>query len=125
MPKEPRNRKPKSKGKEPSSTRLPETPEELAEYVDTHSLGESLDEFEVVTETFQLAPELEKKIRERAEERFKKTLISLRLENRQIEDAKQIAREKGLAYQTMMRVWIQEGIERARKESSRKKRSAA
>lgn len=46
--------------------------EDLVEHVDTDSLdGKALDELEIVTGSLRLTPDLEKKIRDRAEERRK------------------------------------------------------
>jgi len=53
---------------------MPESrkPEDFVDHTDTHSLsGEALDEIEVVTDSLKLTPDLEKKIRDRAEERRK------------------------------------------------------
>ena len=61
---------------------------------------------------------LKARIVRRARERLKKKLLTLRLENRQIEDARRIATEKGMGYLTLMRVWIQEGIRREKAKAS-------
>lgn len=81
--------------------------EEEAEFWSTHSLMDYIDETE--PEHLTLDPELQKKIRQKA--RLKKR-ITLRLDHEQIEAAKEIAEEKGLPYQTLIRVWIVEGIKR-------------
>ncbi len=54
----------------------------------------------------ELAPALERRIRER----MKKRLLAIRLENWQIARAKEIARKKGVPYQRLMREWISRGI---------------
>ncbi len=45
-----------------------------------------------------------------------KKAVTLRLENQQIARAKEVARRKSVPYQTLMRMWIAEGLA---KESSR------
>jgi hypothetical protein len=59
-----------------------------------------------------------------ARDLMKKRLLTLRLERRQIDDARRIALEKGLGYLTLMRVWIQEGIMREARRSVRTVRSS-
>jgi predicted DNA binding CopG/RHH family protein len=43
---------------------------------------------------------------------FRKKPVTLRLEARQIQRAKQLARAKSLSYQALLRNWISEGIAR-------------
>lgn len=79
----------------------------IAKFWDTHDSTEYLDDMEEVKEPFELDPRLEKKIRER----HTKRLLTLRLEQGQIADARRIAAKKGMGYQTLLRVWIQAGIQ--------------
>jgi predicted DNA binding CopG/RHH family protein len=79
---------------------------EMAEFWDTHSVADYWDQFEQVK--VELAPELAA----RAAGRPKTKRITLRLRVPQIEAAKEIARKKDIPYQTLMRSWIAQGIER-------------
>lgn len=78
---------------------------EAAEFWETHDVTEFLDELEETEE--KVSPELRRKVVERAE--LKKP-VTLRLEPRQVEKAKEIARKKSVPYQTLLRMWIAEGI---------------
>ena len=82
------------------------TEQEEAEFWDTHDTLEYLESDEPVK--LELDSELAAKIRERA----KTKRVTLRLRLSQIEDAKVIAMEKDIPYQTLMRSWIAEGIKR-------------
>lgn len=86
--------------------------EEEARYWETHSVAEIWDQLKPVR-PFKLPPEQVKAIRERCQRR--KQAISLRLESRQILQAKRIARRKSIGYQTQLRLWIAEGIQREQK----------
>lgn len=79
---------------------------EEAEFWDTHNSLDYLESDEPVR--LELDPGLAAKIRERS----KTKRITLRLRLSQIEDAKKIAREKDIPYQTLMRSWIAQGIKR-------------
>ena len=79
--------------------------EEEAEYWDTHSLADYWDKLEPVT--VELEPGLKIEIKERALKR-----ITLRLRPNQIEAVKEIARKKDIPYQTLIRSWIVEAIEK-------------
>jgi CopG antitoxin of type II toxin-antitoxin system len=52
-------------------------------------------------------PRLRRRIDERAAQ---KKAITLRLETQQIERAKLVAQRKSIPYQTLMRMWIAEGL---------------
>ncbi len=80
------------------------TAEEEAEFWETHSVSDYWEELEPVKE--ELDPELKAKIKARAN--LKR--VTLRLSQEQIAAAKRIAAEKGIPYQTLMRMWIVEGI---------------
>jgi hypothetical protein len=56
--------------------------------------------------------EISGELKKRIEEHKKKKLLTLRLNPEQIEKTKKIAVQKGIGYLTLMRNWIQEGIER-------------
>lgn len=59
----------------------------------------------------RVSPALRRRVAERAE--LKKP-VTLRLETRQIEAAKRVARLKSIPYQTLLRVWIAEGLAKER-----------
>ncbi len=84
------------------------TAEEEAEFWETHSVSDYWDEFRPVKE--KLDPKLKAKIKSRAN--LKR--VTLRLSQEQIAAAKRIATEKGIPYQTLMRMWIVEGIKAQR-----------
>ena len=95
-----------------------ETVDEAVEFFETHDTAPYLDDMESGPEELILDPKLKAKIVRRARARLKKQLLTLRLEARQIEDARRIAIQKGMGYLTLMRVWIQEGIRREKKKAS-------
>ena len=103
----PRKELPEFKGDE-----LPEfaSEEEMAEFFDRYSFAEAMKKGLFEPDEVELAPELAAKIRERS----KTKRITLRLRVSQVEAAKEIAREKDIPYQTLMRSWIAEGIRRER-----------
>ena len=82
--------------------------EEAAEFFDSHSLAKAMERGLFEPEEAELDPELAARIRERAKTRR----VTLRLKVSQIEAAKEIARKKDIPYQTLMRSWIAQGIER-------------
>ena len=84
------------------------TEEEETRFWDTHSPLDYPCEFMDVKEPFEFAPSLLKKAAERREER--KRSLTLRMGQRQIDLAKVIAKYRGLGYQTLMRIWVIEGI---------------
>lgn len=57
------------------------------------------------------SPALRRRVAERAE--LKKP-VTLRLEPQQIAAAKQVARRKSVPYQTLLRMWIAEGLTKER-----------
>jgi predicted DNA binding CopG/RHH family protein len=79
---------------------------EEAEFWDTHNSLDYLESDEPVE--IELDPELAAKIRERAQTKR----VTLRLRVSQIEAAKEIARKKDIPYQTMIRSWVAEAIQR-------------
>lgn len=92
--------------------RMPEIPgfrseEEEAEFWSTHSTADYLDDTEPAE--LEVDPELRAKVEARA--KVKKP-VTLRLDAEQIASAKAIAREKGIPYQTLIRMWVVEGIKR-------------
>lgn len=89
------------------SKKVPEfrNEEEEACFWDEHDSIEFIEDFEPVE--IEVASELEGVILNKRE--LKKP-VTLRLEPRQIEAVKFIASKKGLPYQTLIRMWIVEGI---------------
>lgn len=84
------------------------TEKEEAHFWNTHSPLDYPGEFMDVGEPFEFAPILLKKAAERRQER--KRSLTLRMGQRQIDLAKVIAKYRGLGYQTLMRIWVIEGI---------------
>lgn len=80
------------------------TDEEAAEFFDTHDTSELLDALPEVGPIIDARPPLKP--------------ISLRLPPETIEEAKRVARRKGIAYQTLLRLWIHERIDRERGRAS-------
>lgn len=74
--------------------------EEEAEFWDTHTPIDILDQLEPVE--LEVAGDLKKKIEER--------LLALCLDSDQIKKAKEIAQKKGVGYLALIRRWIQAGI---------------
>ena len=88
--------------------RIPEfkSEEEEAEFWATHSPEDFADELEPVDIEFTLS----KKLRTKHAARRCKKQLTIRLEQRQIDAARAIAAHKGIGYQTLLRMWIVEGI---------------
>ena len=86
---------------------------EEAEFWSAHSLAEIWDQLEPIE--MEVSP----RARRVTLQRTRKKPVTLRLEERQIALAKQLARAKSLSYQALMRSWISEGI--AREGSERRK----
>lgn len=80
--------------------------EEEAEFWETHSVTDYIDQLEPADEIFTLSPILAQRIQERA----KKRLVSIRLAEWEIEQSKQIAKRMKIPYQTLMREWIDQGL---------------
>ena len=80
---------------------------EEAEFWDTHSMASLWDQLEAVK--VKLSSSLAAKMRER---RKAKKLISLRLEQNQIESLKNVASRKGIGYLTLIRMWVMERLSR-------------
>jgi predicted DNA binding CopG/RHH family protein len=89
--------------------------EEAAEYFATHSVAEIWDELPEVKAP-RLSNRLEKAVRERRA--VAKSPISIRLDAEQIAVAKKIAAAKSVGYQTQLRMWIAEGIQREKRKAS-------
>ncbi|MGB9662405.1 MAG: CopG family antitoxin [Moorellaceae bacterium] len=79
---------------------------EEVEFWDTHNTLDYLESDEPAG--IELDPDLEAKIRERQ----KTKRVTLRLRVSQIEAVKEIARRKDIPYQTLIRSWIAEAIQR-------------
>jgi predicted DNA binding CopG/RHH family protein len=89
------------------------TEAEESEFWSTHSLAEIWDQLEPIE--IEVSPTACRVTLQRT----RKKPVTLRLEERQIALAKQLARATSLSYQALMRSWISEGI--AREESERRK----
>ena len=74
---------------------------------DTHSVVDYLENTEEVEEPVQLSEKLKNKIKQR-----KKRLLTIRLDEEIIEATKKTANKKAVGYQTLMRMWIVEGLNR-------------
>ena len=80
--------------------------EEETRFFETHSMAGYWDQLEDVDQVIELAPALARRI----QERMKKRLVALRIEEWQIQRAKEIARREHVPYQQLMREWISVGI---------------
>ena len=85
------------------------TEEEEIKFWDTHSLTDYIDDTEEVKEPIVLSEELKSKILSR---RKLKKPLTLRLDPELIERTKLVAQKKAVGYQTLMRMWIAEGLNR-------------
>ena len=72
--------------------------QEESEFWDTHSFADYLDDTEEVDVRF-------------VDTRPAKTQISLRLEPETITRLKELARRKGIGYQTLIRMWVIERLQ--------------
>jgi predicted DNA binding CopG/RHH family protein len=88
---------------------------EAAEYFDSHSIADIWDQLPQAKPA-KLSPALAKSIRERHS--ATKSPISIRLGPEQIAAAKKIAATKSVGYQTQLRMWIAEGIQREAKHAA-------
>ncbi|HZX13544.1 MAG TPA: CopG family antitoxin [Thermodesulfobacteriota bacterium] len=84
------------------------TDKEEAEFWDTHSAVDFLDELLEPKEPVELSNRLMKEIYRKS----KKTKISLRVNPEHINLTKILARSKGIPYQTLVQMWIVEGLKR-------------
>jgi len=85
------------------------TEEEEARFWDEHDTTDFIGDFEPTE--IELDQELKEKILNKSEP---KKPITIRLETNQIEAVKKIAISKGLPYQTLIRMWINEAIRKER-----------
>ena len=90
--------------------------EEIDRFWSKQSLTDYLEDTEGVDEVIELAPELARRIRERA----KKRLLTIRLEEWKIKRAKEIAKKKGVPYQRLLREWITKAIRSDRGKKTRR-----
>jgi predicted DNA binding CopG/RHH family protein len=72
--------------------------QEESDFWDTHVITDYLEELTPTDAVF-------------VDARPRKTLISLRLDPATIAQLKAIARQKGVGYQTLMRMWVMERLE--------------
>lgn len=84
------------------------TDKEEAEFWDTHSAVDFLDELLEVEEPVYLSARLSSEIRKKG----KRTKISLRVNPEHIKLAKVLAKSKGIPYQTLVQMWIADGLKR-------------
>lgn len=84
------------------------TEKEAARFWETHSPLDYPEEFTDVKEPFEFSSALIKKVKKKRDER--KRHLTLRMGQQQIDLAKVIAKYRGLGYQTLMRMWVIEGI---------------
>ena len=82
--------------------------EEETRFWGTHSPLNYPEEFIDIKEPFEFSPSLLKKVAGKRDER--KRHLTLRMGQHQIDLAKAIANYRGLGYQTLMRMWVIEGI---------------
>ena len=82
--------------------------EEEGRFWKTHSPLDYPEEFTDVKELLEFDPVLLKKAAKRRTQR--KRHLTLRMDQHQIDLAKVIAKYRGLGYQTLMRMWVIEGI---------------
>ncbi len=82
-----------------------ESLEEEAAFWDTHSPVEILDQLEPVK------LELTSALRRKLEERYQERLLSVWLKPHQIKRLKEIAKEQGIDCFTLVKRWIEAGIE--------------
>jgi len=71
--------------------------QEEAEFWNNHDATDYLDEFQPVEMTFR-------------DSRPPKKQISLRLDTETIDSLKNVARKKGIGYQTLIRMWVVERL---------------
>lgn len=88
------------------------TDREEAEFWDTHSAVDFLDELLEVEEPVELSDRLREEIRKKG----KRTKISIRVNPEYIKLAKILAKSKGIPYQTLVQIWIVEGLKRELRE---------
>ena len=84
------------------------TEKEEARFWETHSSLDYPEQFTEVKEPFEFSAALLKKVAKKRDER--KRHLTLRMGQHQIDLAKVIAKYRGLGYQTLMRMWVIEGI---------------
>lgn len=91
--------------------------QEEIRFFETHDMADYWEQLDKVDEVIELAPALERRIRER----MKKRLVAIRLEEWQIARAKELAVKKRVPYQKLLREWISQGL---RSETVKTKRHA-
>jgi predicted DNA binding CopG/RHH family protein len=85
------------------------TVEEEMAFWESHDVTDYIDDTEA--EKIELSSELTEKIKSRS--RLKS--ITLRLSEQQTAEAKRIAAKKEIGYQTLIRTWVSEAIDREKK----------
>lgn len=85
------------------------TDREAADFWATHDSTPYLSELREVS--VRVSPALRRAVAERA---AAKKPVTLRLEPQQIAAAKEVARRKSIPYQTLLRMWIAQALDRER-----------
>jgi len=83
--------------------------QQVAEFVASHDLSALIGR---KPDKVESAPEVLKRTQEK---RVERTLVALRLERRDLEQVRRIARERDIPYTALMRSWIREALRRARR----------
>ncbi len=81
-----------------------ESEQEEAQFWDTHSPIEILDQLE------EVEVEVAGALKERIEERLRERLLDLLLEPEQLEKAKEIASRKGIDLLELLQIWVGKGL---------------
>ena len=99
--------------------RVPDLPQErdAARFWSSHDMTDFTGDLKDLDEALALDPRLAARIRER----MRKRLVSIRLEEWQIERAKALAKTKGVPYQRLLRDWIARGIRGETRPDKRRK----
>lgn len=107
-----RKRRTQTKFREANSWWKGLTNEQLARFVSTHDLSKVMGTGRPAEVEF--APEVLDRTQEKHLERV---LVALRLERRDLERIRQIARDQDIPYTALMRSWIRAGLRRERRKA--------
>ncbi len=88
------------------------TDEKLAEFVSTHDLSKVLGTGK--PRRVKFAPGVLDRTQEK---RIERILVALRLERRDLEEIREIARDRDIPYTALMRSWIRAGLRRERRQA--------
>jgi predicted DNA binding CopG/RHH family protein len=84
---------------------------EAREFFDRHGTVDFLED--TLPEQLTVDPDLKERLRTQRE---RKQMVTLRVSAPHLESVRRIARRKGIPYQTLIQLWIAEGLEREFKE---------